>query len=137
MESWDPVAFKASLPLSRPLRWHSTCDTTQTLLRTTSQRLGQLQEHKDSQCQLARRDIAAHLSRDQLALARAKAAALIQEDIMGDLIEELGMMAGVLASHVGELAAGRPAVGLGLSKDVKVNGAGDNSEIGKGGGRMG
>ncbi|KIJ59199.1 hypothetical protein HYDPIDRAFT_118790 [Hydnomerulius pinastri MD-312] len=84
MASWDPVAFK-------------------TLLRTTSQRLGQLQERKDSQGQITRRDIATLLSQGNLGLARAKAANLIQEDGDGDLLEELEMLVGVIGGCVGEL----------------------------------
>ncbi|KAF8120803.1 regulator of Vps4 activity in the MVB pathway-domain-containing protein [Boletus edulis] len=114
MEIWDPVAFKA-------------------LLRTTSQRLGQLQERKDSQGQLTRRDIATYLSQGQLAAARAKAAALIQEDVMSDLLEELEMFVGVVRSHVGELEVG-PRIGLGLGEEV--NGQGESETL-KGSGRMG
>ncbi|KAF9242094.1 regulator of Vps4 activity in the MVB pathway-domain-containing protein [Melanogaster broomeanus] len=77
------------------------------LLRTTSQRLGQLQERKDSQGQLTRRDIATLLTQGNLALARAKAANLIQEDVMGDLLEELEMLVGVVGSHAGELEGNR------------------------------
>ncbi|KAH0826917.1 regulator of Vps4 activity in the MVB pathway-domain-containing protein [Lanmaoa asiatica] len=94
------------------MRYH-----TQTLLRTTSHRLGQLQERKDSQGQLTRRDIATYLSQGHLSLARAKAATLIQEDMMGDLLEELEMLVGVVGSHVGELGLGG-GIGLGLGEEL-------------------
>jgi hypothetical protein len=106
MEDWDPVAFKASryLHVSLPYPHRPTpSDHTQTLLRTTSQRLGQLQERNDAQGQLTRRDIATCLSQGHLALARANAATLIQEDVMGDLLEELEMLVGAVGNHVGEL----------------------------------
>ncbi|KAG9313345.1 hypothetical protein JVU11DRAFT_5652 [Chiua virens] len=89
----------------------------QSLLRTTSQRLGQLQERKDSQGKLARRDIAAYLSQGHIALARAKAATVIQEDVMSDLLEELEMLVGAVGSRVEELEGGR-GIGLGLWEDV-------------------
>lgn len=60
---------------------------------------------------------------------------------MGDLIEELEMLVGVVGRHMGELgsAGAGPGIGLGLWEDV--NGAGDDSDVGKGesgrNGRMG
>lgn len=113
-----PTCFFTSRSLLSTTR-HTTPTTTQALLRTTSQRLGQLQERKDSQGQLARRDIAAYLSQGHLALARAKAATLIQEDVMGDLLEELEMLVGVVGGHIGELGG---VVGLGLREDVNGEG---------------
>jgi hypothetical protein len=52
----------------------------QALLRLTSQRLGQLQEKKDSKASITRRDIATVLQQGNVGLARAKAQNLIQED---------------------------------------------------------
>lgn len=58
---------------------------------------------------------------------------------MGDLMEELEMLVGTVGSHVGELGLGGAGIGLGLWEDV--DGAGGDSEAGKGvggrGGRMG
>ncbi|KAI6103610.1 regulator of Vps4 activity in the MVB pathway-domain-containing protein [Pisolithus sp. B1] len=82
--TWDPVAFKK-------------------LLRTTSHRLGQLQERKDSQGQITRRDIATLLYNGEVGLARAKAQNLMLEDRMGDLLEVLEMCVCVVLQHVVEL----------------------------------
>ncbi|KAI6035977.1 regulator of Vps4 activity in the MVB pathway-domain-containing protein [Pisolithus microcarpus] len=84
MASWDPVAFKK-------------------LLRTTSYRLCQLQERKDSQGQIIRRDIATLLYNGDVGLARAKAQNLMLEDRMGDLLEVLEMCVRVVLERVVEL----------------------------------
>ncbi|KAF8212364.1 regulator of Vps4 activity in the MVB pathway-domain-containing protein [Mycena galopus ATCC 62051] len=81
---WDPTAVKA-------------------LLRLTSQRLGQLQEKKDSKASITRRDIATVLQQGNVGLARAKAQNLIQEDVAGDLLEILEMHIGVLLEHFNEI----------------------------------
>ncbi|KAG1756520.1 regulator of Vps4 activity in the MVB pathway-domain-containing protein [Suillus paluster] len=88
MTNWDPTATKV-------------------LLRSTSQRLGQIQERIDSQGQITRRDIATLLQQNNTALARAKAQNLIQDDAMGDLLEVLEMHVGVVIEHLGELDQGR------------------------------
>ncbi|KAH7923526.1 hypothetical protein BV22DRAFT_1196659 [Leucogyrophana mollusca] len=88
MSDWDPNAVKS-------------------LLRQTAQRLGQLQERKDSQGQITRRDIATLLQQGNIGLARAKAQNLIHDDATGDLLEMLEMHVGVLLEHLGELAEGR------------------------------
>ncbi|KAJ7710027.1 regulator of Vps4 activity in the MVB pathway-domain-containing protein [Mycena rosella] len=97
---WDPTSVKA-------------------LLRLTSQRLGQLQEKKDSKASITRRDIAT-LLQGNVGLARAKAQNLIQEDgmlslfqmakltwvqVSGDLLEVLEMHVGVLLEYFVELDA--------------------------------
>ncbi|KAJ7109261.1 regulator of Vps4 activity in the MVB pathway-domain-containing protein [Mycena epipterygia] len=81
---WDPTSVKA-------------------LLRLTSQRLGQIQEKKDSQASITRRDIATLLQQGNVGLARAKAQNLIQEDVSGDLLEILEMHIGVLLEHFAEV----------------------------------
>ncbi|KAJ7470653.1 regulator of Vps4 activity in the MVB pathway-domain-containing protein [Mycena latifolia] len=81
---WDPTSVKA-------------------LLRLTSQRLGQLQEKKDSKASITRRDIATLLQQGNAGLARAKAQNLIQEDVSGDLLEILEMHIGVLLEHFSEI----------------------------------
>lgn len=78
----------------------------QVLLRSTSQRLGQIQERTDSQGQITRRDIATLLQQNNTALARAKAQNLIQDDAMGDLLEVLEMHVSVIIEHLGELDEG-------------------------------
>lgn len=75
----------------------------QAQLRLTSQRLGQLQEKKDSQGQITRKDIATLLQQGNLGLARAKAHKLIQEDALGDLLEVLEMHVGLILEHFGEI----------------------------------
>ncbi|KAJ6630677.1 regulator of Vps4 activity in the MVB pathway-domain-containing protein [Mycena sp. CBHHK59/15] len=81
---WDPTSVKA-------------------LLRLTSQRLGQIQEKKDSKASISRRDIATLLQQGNIGLARAKAQNLIQEDVSGDLLEILEMHIGVLLEHFTEI----------------------------------
>ncbi|KAJ7273592.1 regulator of Vps4 activity in the MVB pathway-domain-containing protein [Mycena haematopus] len=81
---WDPTSVKA-------------------LFRLTSQRLGQLQEKKDSKASITRRDIATLLQQGNVGLARAKAQNLIQEDVAGDLLETLEMHIGVLLEHFNEI----------------------------------
>ncbi|KAK7014965.1 DUF292-domain-containing protein [Favolaschia claudopus] len=82
---WDPTSVKA-------------------LFRLTSQRLGQLQEKKDSKASITRRDIATLLQQGNVGLARAKAQNLIQEDgVAGDLLEILEMHIGVLLEHFAEI----------------------------------
>ncbi|KAH7914974.1 regulator of Vps4 activity in the MVB pathway-domain-containing protein [Hygrophoropsis aurantiaca] len=88
MSDWDPNAIKV-------------------LLRQTAQRLGQLQERKDSQTQITRRDIAKLLQQGNIELARAKAQNLIHDDATSDLLEMVEMYVGVVIEHVAELAEGR------------------------------
>ncbi|KAJ7046656.1 regulator of Vps4 activity in the MVB pathway-domain-containing protein [Mycena alexandri] len=82
-------------------RWEPT--SVKALLRLTSQRLGQLQEKKDSKASITRRDIATLLQQGNVGLARAKAQNLIQEDVAGDLLEILEMHIGVLLEHFTEI----------------------------------
>lgn len=76
---------------------------TKVLLRSTSQRLGQIQERIDSQGQITRRDIATLLQQNNTALARAKAQNLIQDDTKGDLLEVIEMHVSMVIEHLGEL----------------------------------
>ncbi|KAG2367514.1 regulator of Vps4 activity in the MVB pathway-domain-containing protein [Suillus spraguei] len=78
----------------------------QVLLRSTSQRLGQIQERIDSQGQITRRDIATLLQQNNTALARAKAQNLIQDDTKGDLLEVIEMHVSMVIEHLGELDEG-------------------------------
>ncbi|KAJ7172601.1 regulator of Vps4 activity in the MVB pathway-domain-containing protein [Mycena filopes] len=82
-------------------RWEPT--SVKALLRLTSQRLGQLQEKKDSKASITRRDIATLLQQGNVGLARAKAQNLIQEDVTGDMLEILEMHIGVLLEHFAEI----------------------------------
>ncbi|EPQ58196.1 hypothetical protein GLOTRDRAFT_120030 [Gloeophyllum trabeum ATCC 11539] len=77
-------------------------------LRLTSQRLGQLQAKKDSEGQITRGDIATLLRDGNVSLARAKAAKLIKEDALGDVLEVLGMHLGVVLDHFHELERSTP-----------------------------
>lgn len=82
---------------------HYVQTTPQVQLRLTSQRLGQLQEKKDSQGNITRRDIATLLQQRNIGLARAKAQNLIQEDALSDLLEILEMHTGLILEHFNEL----------------------------------
>ncbi|KAG6854607.1 hypothetical protein C0991_004209 [Blastosporella zonata] len=81
---WEPASVKAQL-------------------RLTTLRLGQLQEKKDSQGAIIRRDIATLLQQRNVGLARAKAQTLQREDALGDLLEVLEMHVGQLLEHFNEL----------------------------------
>ncbi|KAG6911447.1 hypothetical protein DXG01_014521 [Tephrocybe rancida] len=81
---WEPASVKAQL-------------------RLTTLRLGQLQEKKDSQGAIIRRDIATLLQQRNVGLARAKAQNLQKEDALGDLLEVLEMHVGQLLEHFNEL----------------------------------
>lgn len=83
----------------------SSCSL-QVLLRSTSQRLGQIQERIDSQGQITRRDIATLLQQNNTALARAKAQNLIQDDAKGDLLEMVEMHVSMIIEYLGELDEG-------------------------------
>ncbi|KAF8894569.1 regulator of Vps4 activity in the MVB pathway-domain-containing protein [Infundibulicybe gibba] len=82
-------------------KWDSM--TVKAQLRFASQKLGQLQEKKDSQSTITRRDIATLLQQRHVALARAKAQKLIQDEVLGDILEMLEMHIGVILEHFNEL----------------------------------
>ncbi|KAK2467004.1 hypothetical protein APHAL10511_001262 [Amanita phalloides] len=72
-------------------------------LKLTSQRLRQLQDRKDAQGRLIRKDIAILLRKRTIWLARLKAQSLLIEEASADLLERLEMYIGVLLEHFGEL----------------------------------
>jgi len=76
---------------------------TQALLKTTSHRLAQLQQRKDSQSQITRRDIAILLNAGNTGLARAKAQNLMRDEAIGDVLGMLETCVGVLHGRIGEL----------------------------------
>ncbi len=75
----------------------------QSQLRLTAQRLGQLRNRKDAQGQVIGRDISILLQQGNETLARAKAQRLIQDEIMGDLLQSLEVQIGVILEHFSEL----------------------------------
>ncbi|EJD05841.1 uncharacterized protein FOMMEDRAFT_139174 [Fomitiporia mediterranea MF3/22] len=81
---WDPVRVK-------------------TQLRLTAQRLGQLQDKKDSLAHITSRDIATLLGRRNVSLARAKAQNLMKEDAVSNAMEVLEMYCGVVLERFAEL----------------------------------
>lgn len=76
---------------------------TQAQLRLTAQRLGQLQDRKDSIAHITSRDIATLLGQRNVSLARAKAQNLIKEDAMGDALQVLEMYCGAILERFSEL----------------------------------
>ncbi|TDL27384.1 hypothetical protein BD410DRAFT_762259 [Rickenella mellea] len=72
-------------------------------LRLAAQRLGQLQDRKDSSAKITRKDIATLLQTRNVPLARAKAQNLMKEDTASDLLEILEMHCGVLLEHFADL----------------------------------
>jgi hypothetical protein len=75
----------------------------QAQLRVTTLRLAQLQEKKDSQGQITRKDIATLLQQGNVELARAKAQHLLEQDILGDVLEILEMHVGLVLEHFNDL----------------------------------
>ena len=75
----------------------------QAQFRLTAQRLGQLRDRKDAQGRLIGKDISILLQQGNETLARAKAQRLIQDEIMGNLLENLEMQIGVLIERFSEL----------------------------------
>lgn len=73
--------------------------------------MGQIQEKKDSQGSITRRDIATLLQQGDVALARVKAQNLIKEDTMGDLLEVLEMYVGIILEKFADLE-NRRVIGL-------------------------
>ncbi|KAL0573269.1 hypothetical protein V5O48_008676 [Marasmius crinis-equi] len=74
------------------------------LLRTTSQRLGQLQDRNDAKGIATRREIAALLQQGNVGPARMKALVVMREDAFGDLLEMLEMHVGIILEHISEIA---------------------------------
>ena len=75
----------------------------QAQFRLTAQRLGQLRDRKDAQGRFIGKDISILLQQGNETLARAKAQRLIQDEIMGNLLEKLEMQIGVLLERFSEL----------------------------------
>lgn len=104
MITWDPTnaevrgAFRASGD-----RHQRDYHSIQAQLRLTAQRLGQLRNRKDAQGQVIGRDVSILLQQGNETLARAKAQRLIQDEIMGDLLQSLEMQIGVLLEHFSDL----------------------------------
>jgi hypothetical protein len=103
MMTWDPVNAKVR-GISRfsglsSERLHSL----QAQLRLTAQRLGQLRNRKDAQGQVIGRDVSILLQQGNETLARAKAQRLIQDEIMGDLLQSLEVQIGVILERFSEL----------------------------------
>ncbi|KAF9264775.1 hypothetical protein L218DRAFT_202911 [Marasmius fiardii PR-910] len=73
------------------------------LLRTTSQRLGQLQDKNDAEGSITRREIASSLQHGNVAFARMKAQNVMQEDAFGDVLEMLEMHVGIILEHLSEI----------------------------------
>ncbi|KAH9043296.1 regulator of Vps4 activity in the MVB pathway-domain-containing protein [Lactarius pseudohatsudake] len=84
--------------------WDSTRAKAQ--FRLTAQRLGQLRDRKDAQGRLISKDISILLQQGNETLARAKAQRLIQDEIMGNLLENLEMQIGVVLERFSELDSG-------------------------------
>ena len=78
-------------------------ESIQAQFRLTAQRLGQLRDRKDAQGRLIGKDISILLQQGNETLARAKAQRLIQDEIMGNLLENLEMQLGVLLERFSEL----------------------------------
>ncbi|KAI0306632.1 regulator of Vps4 activity in the MVB pathway-domain-containing protein [Multifurca ochricompacta] len=87
MITWDSMGAKAQL-------------------RLTAQRLGQLRDRKDAQGQVIGKDISILLQHGSETLARSKAQRLMQDEVMGDLFENLEMQIGVLLERFSELESG-------------------------------
>ena len=62
-----------------------------------------MQDKKDAQGFIVRKDIATLLQQGNIWLARAKAQGLLIEDTSADLLERVDMYIGVLLQHLNEL----------------------------------
>ncbi|KAI0005975.1 regulator of Vps4 activity in the MVB pathway-domain-containing protein [Russula compacta] len=107
MTTWDSTSAKVRCACRASLDclqrdYHST----QAQFRLTAQRLGQLRDRKDAQGQVIGRDISILLQQGNETMARAKAQRLIQDEIMGDLLESLQTQIGVLLEHFSALESG-------------------------------
>lgn len=71
--------------------------------RLASQRLRQLQDKKDAQGFVVRKDIATLLRQGNAWLARSKAQGLLVEEAFADLLERVERHIGVLLEHLNEL----------------------------------
>lgn len=105
LSSWDPEAFKVCKILLHFAHSALTALSLKDQLKLTAQRLGQLQDKKDSGAQITRRDIATLLQQNNVSLARLKAHKLIREDAAADLLEVLEMYCGVLLQRVADLSS--------------------------------
>ena len=75
----------------------------QAQLRLAAQRLAQIRDRTDAQGHVISKDIATLLSQRSVTLARAKAQKLIRDEIVGDMLEHLEMLLGVLSERIAEL----------------------------------
>ena len=104
--SWDPDTFKVCKNSAPFLQVPAlTALSLKDQLKLTAQRLGQLQDKKDSAAQITRRDIATLLQQNNVSLARLKAHKLIREDAAADLLEILEMYCGVLLQRFADLSS--------------------------------
>ena len=101
MATWDSTRAKVRGAFFRFTELSS--ESIQAQFRLTAQRLGQLRDRKDAQGRLIGRDISILLQQGNETLARAKAQRLIQDEIMGNLLENLEMQIGVLLERFLEL----------------------------------
>ena len=99
--AWDAVRVKVRRRTT--FSWTIDLNCSQNHLRLTVQRLGQLQDKKDSLAKITKRDIATVLQQGNIALARLKAQNLMKEDAAADLLEILEMYCGVVIEHFSEL----------------------------------
>lgn len=81
-----------------------TWDATQVKaqLRLAAQRLGQLQDKKDSLARITSRDIATLLGQRNVTLARAKAQKLMEDEAISDALEVLEMHCGMLLERMSD-----------------------------------
>jgi hypothetical protein len=81
----------------------SSSSPLQAQLRLAAQRLAQIRDRTDAQGHVISKDIATLLSQRSVTLARAKAQKLIHDEIVGDMLEHLEMLLGVLSERIAEL----------------------------------
>lgn len=103
--SWDPTQLKARSPsfsviliILKPYvrLW-------QTQIRLAAQRLGQLQDRKDSLAHITSRDIATLLGQRNVSLARTKAQNLMKDDAVSNAMEVLEMFCALVLERFPEL----------------------------------
>ncbi len=101
--TWDSTSAKVCTTGINHLIHLALIESEKAQLRSSIQRLGQLQAKKDAEASITRKDIATLLQQGNVTLARSKAQKLIQEDSLTDLLEILEQQIGTVLDRFSEL----------------------------------
>ncbi|THH05454.1 hypothetical protein EW145_g4782 [Phellinidium pouzarii] len=101
--NWDPIRVKVPVRVGYHAIAAGLTRVSKAQLRLTAQRLGQLQDRKDSIAQITSKDIATLLRQRDVSLARTKAQNLMKEDTVSNAMEILEMYCGVILEWFADL----------------------------------